>query len=35
MACNLAKNKWGLDHFEEWIAALRGVDVTEDVGEGR
>ncbi|WP_210163500.1 hypothetical protein [Rhizobium leguminosarum] len=32
LACNLAKNQWGLDHFEEWIAALRGVDVTEDVG---
>ncbi|WP_082767401.1 hypothetical protein [Bosea sp. PAMC 26642] len=30
LACNLAKNAYGIDHFEEWIAALRGVDLTAD-----
>ena len=30
LACNLAKNQWGLSHFEEWIAALRGEDVAND-----
>ncbi len=24
LACNLAKNQYGLDHFEEWLVALRG-----------
>jgi hypothetical protein len=26
LACNLAKNKYGLDEFEDWLAILRGVD---------
>lgn len=26
LACNLAKNKWGLDDFEEWVGALRLVN---------
>ncbi len=30
LACNLAKNQYGLEHFEEWIAALRGVDLTSE-----
>jgi hypothetical protein len=25
LACNLAKNKFGLEEFEDWIAVLRGV----------
>jgi hypothetical protein len=27
LACNLAKNKYGLDHFEDWLSVLRGVDI--------
>ena len=30
LACNLAKNEFGLEKFEEWIAALRGVDLTSE-----
>ncbi|MEH6691124.1 MAG: hypothetical protein V7774_08070 [Pseudorhizobium pelagicum] len=30
LACNYAKNEWGLEDFEEWIAALRGVDVDKN-----
>ena len=29
LACNLAKNKWGIDQFEEWVAALRGADLID------
>ncbi len=29
LACNLAKNEWGLDQFEEWIAVVRGVNDTD------
>lgn len=28
LACNLAKNKYGLDEFEDWLSVLRGVDLT-------
>jgi hypothetical protein len=27
LACNLAKNKYGLDDFEDWLSVLRGVDL--------
>jgi hypothetical protein len=27
LACNLAKNKFGLEEFEDWIAVLRGVNL--------
>ncbi len=27
LACNLAKNKFGLDEFEDWLSVLRGVDL--------
>lgn len=27
LACNLAKNKYGLDEFEDWLSILRGVDL--------
>ncbi|MFN4101725.1 MAG: hypothetical protein ACK4GT_18335 [Pararhodobacter sp.] len=27
LACNLAKNKYGLDEFEDWLSVLRGVDL--------
>jgi hypothetical protein len=27
LACNLAKNKYGLDDFEDWLSILRGVDL--------
>ena len=27
LACNLAKNKYGLDEFEDWLTVLRGVDL--------
>jgi hypothetical protein len=30
LACNLAKNQYGVEQFEEWIAALRGVDISVD-----
>jgi hypothetical protein len=30
LACNLAKNQYGLEHFEEWVAALRGGDLTSE-----
>ena len=30
LACNLAKNMYGMDDFEEWISALRGVDLSYD-----
>lgn len=30
LACNLAKNQYGLDHFEEWLVALRGADPRTD-----
>ena len=26
LACNLAKNKYGMDEFEDWLSILRGVD---------
>lgn len=29
LACNLAKNQWGMEQFEEWVAAVRGVDPTD------
>ena len=25
LACNLAKNQYGLSHFEEWVTAVRGI----------
>jgi hypothetical protein len=31
LACNLAKNKYGLEEFEDWIAVLRGVSRLNDV----
>lgn len=27
LACNLAKNKYGLDEFEDWLSILRGVEL--------
>lgn len=27
LACNLAKNKYGLDDFEDWLSVLKGVDL--------
>ena len=27
LACNLAKNKYGMDDFEDWLSVLRGVDL--------
>jgi hypothetical protein len=29
LACNWAKNEYGSDHFEEWLALVRGVDLPE------
>ena len=26
LACNLAKNKYGLGDFEDWLSVLRGID---------
>lgn len=33
LACNLAKNKWGAVHFEEWAAIIRGLGTTIDDGD--
>ncbi|WP_428394420.1 hypothetical protein [Lichenicoccus sp.] len=30
LACNLAKNKYGVGNFEEWLMALRGTSPSED-----
>ncbi|AWN50254.1 hypothetical protein DK419_25910 [Methylobacterium terrae] len=30
LACNWAKNKYGVAEFEEWVDAIRGVDVTTE-----
>lgn len=30
LACNLAKNKYGTDEFEEWLMALRGNDLRSE-----
>ena len=27
LACNLAKNKYGVDEFEDWMTVIRGVDL--------
>jgi hypothetical protein len=29
LACNLAKNEWGLDEFKDWLAIVRDVKVIE------
>lgn len=33
LACNLAKNKWGDEHFEEWAAVVRGLGAPVEDGE--
>ena len=30
LACNLAKNQYGMEQFEEWLGALRGADLSID-----
>lgn len=30
LACNLAKNKWGVEHFEEWATVVRGLGANVD-----
>jgi hypothetical protein len=30
LACNLAKNKYGVNDFEDWLMVIRGVDLTID-----
>jgi hypothetical protein len=27
LACNFAKNKYGVDEFEDWMTVIRGVDL--------
>ncbi|GGL35932.1 hypothetical protein [Caulobacter rhizosphaerae] len=39
LACNLAKNKWGAEHFDEWAAVIRGLagpveDADAEAGPG-
>lgn len=30
LACNLAKNKYGTNDFEQWLAVIRGVDLDQE-----
>jgi hypothetical protein len=30
LACNLAKSKYGVSDFEDWMTVIRGVDPTSD-----
>ena len=34
LACNLAKNQWGVDAFEDWLAIVRDVREVETLPEG-
>jgi hypothetical protein len=35
LACNLAKNKYGLEEFEDWLSVVRGVDLAADDDSAR
>ena len=35
LACNWAKNQYGVEEFEDWLSVVRGVDPTSDASEKR